>query len=194
MALCEERVKDWQKFVKLGYSCSILTGDSNHNETTEIQKSNIIITTPEKWDSMTRQWKDSKHLLRLVHLLFVDEIHFLKDGCRGATLEVVISRMKSMRKVLVDSGEYTFPNLRIIAISATIPNLRDFAEWLGSNGQRAKEFMFGEEYRSVGLSRYVFGYSQMGNPFSFEDNLKYKVMDHIKTYGKSKPTLVVIYI
>jgi ATP-dependent DNA helicase HFM1/MER3 len=39
---------------------------------------------------------------------------------RGATLEVVVSRMKTLGT-----------NTRFIAVSATVPNVNDVAEWLG---------------------------------------------------------------
>lgn len=71
--------------------------------------------------------------MRYVHLILVDEIHFLKEECRGATLEVVVSRMKTMQEVMKNDGEYQFPQLRIVAISATIPNLDDFSSWLASS-------------------------------------------------------------
>jgi ATP-dependent DNA helicase HFM1/MER3 len=71
--------------------------------------------------------------MKYVHLLLVDEIHFLKEESRGATLEVVVSRMKTMQQVMKNDGEYKFPELRIVAISATIPNLDDFSSWLSSS-------------------------------------------------------------
>ena len=57
--------------------------------------------------------------MQLVRLFLVDEVHILKDE-RGATLEAVVSRMKSV--VL---------NIRFVALSATVPNSEDIAIWLG---------------------------------------------------------------
>jgi ATP-dependent DNA helicase HFM1/MER3 len=45
----------------------------------------IIVTTPEKWDSTTRGWKDRKTLVSQIGLLLIDEVHLLKED-RGATL------------------------------------------------------------------------------------------------------------
>lgn len=56
-------------------------------------------------------------------LLLVDEVHLLGEK-RGATLEVVVSRMKNLSRKLGQGKE-----LRIIAISATVPNIRDISYW-----------------------------------------------------------------
>lgn len=48
----------------------------------------------------------------------------LKDPGRGATLEVVVSRMMNVRNAEGGDG------VRILAVSATVPNLKDFSVWL----------------------------------------------------------------
>ena len=68
-SLCSERQRDWQaKFSSLGLSCAELTGDTDHAQLRHVQNASIIITTPEKWDSMTRKWKDHAKLMQLVKL------------------------------------------------------------------------------------------------------------------------------
>lgn len=68
-SLCSERKRDWQsKFSSLGLDCAELTGDTDHAHLRNVQNANIIITTPEKWDSMTRKWRDHARLMRLVRL------------------------------------------------------------------------------------------------------------------------------
>lgn len=55
-ALCNERANDWKKkFQHLGITCNELTGDTEQTNVSEAQRSNIIVTTPEKWDSTTRR-------------------------------------------------------------------------------------------------------------------------------------------
>jgi ATP-dependent DNA helicase HFM1/MER3 len=56
----------------------------------------------------------------------IDEVHMLNDQ-RGATLEVVISRMKTISRL----KKY---RIRFVAISATVPNIDDVALWIGTNG------------------------------------------------------------
>jgi len=84
------------------------------------QQAQVIVTTPEKWDSITRQWNDTHHLINLVRLILIDEIHTIKDGIRGACLEAIVTRMKSIKSI---SGS---TSLRIVAVSATVPNLQVF--------------------------------------------------------------------
>jgi ATP-dependent DNA helicase HFM1/MER3 len=102
-----------------------LTGDSDYAQQQDIRKANIIVTTPEKWDSTTRKWADSKELFKMLRLFLIDEVHFLKDESRGATLEVVVSRMKTFNAAFHGDKE-----LRFIAMSATVPNVHDIASWL----------------------------------------------------------------
>lgn len=56
----------------------------------------IIITTPEKWDMLTRRWKDHRGLVEVVKLFLIDEVHILNDELRGPVLETVVSRMKTI--------------------------------------------------------------------------------------------------
>ena len=68
-SLCSERQRDWQaKFSSLDLQCAELTGDTDHAQLRHVQNASIIITTPEKWDSMTRKWKDHVRLMQLVKL------------------------------------------------------------------------------------------------------------------------------
>ncbi|KAI9806600.1 MAG: hypothetical protein M1825_006057 [Sarcosagium campestre] len=157
-SLCAERYRDWQaKFGSLKIQCAERTGDTEVSELRNVQHASIIITTPEKWDSVTRKWKDHARLMQLVKLFLIDEVHSLKDP-RGATLEAVVSRMKSVGT-----------DVRFIALSATVPNLPDVASWLGKttscSEMPAYHEKFGEEFRPVRLQKYVYGYSSGGNDF-----------------------------
>jgi len=163
-ALCTERARDWKrKFQPLGLNCTEFTGDSEKTSLNQIRDAEIIITTPEKWDSMTRRWKDQKKLMLLIKLFLIDEIHMLKDE-RGATLEAVVSRMKS-----IDS------NVRFVALSATIPNAEDIAAWIGQNPRLqslpAKLEVFGENFRPVVLQKHVVGFDGGQNMFQFDSTL-----------------------
>lgn len=64
--------EDWErKFATLGLVCTELTGDTQQAQLRNVKSGDIIITTPEKWDSMTRRWEDHKKLLELVRLFLV---------------------------------------------------------------------------------------------------------------------------
>ena len=160
-SLCSERQRDWMlKFTSLNLRCAELTGDTDQSQIRSVQCANIIITTPEKWDSMTRKWKDHARLMHLIKLFLIDEVHILKDT-RGATLEAVVSRMKSVGS-----------NVRFVALSATVPNSDDIATWLGKDHTQqhlpAQQERFGEEFRPVKLQKFVYGLNSRSNDFAFD--------------------------
>ncbi len=66
-----------------------LTGDMNLTKG-EIDATQIIVTTPEKWDIITRK-SGERTYTQLVRLLIIDEIHLLHDG-RGPVLESIVAR------------------------------------------------------------------------------------------------------
>ena len=78
-ALCSEKHNEWsEKFEKLhGLKCIELTGDTENDNENEIDSAHIICTTPEKWDSMTRKWKNRELIMSRVRLMLIDEIHVL---------------------------------------------------------------------------------------------------------------------
>lgn len=53
----------------------------------------IIISTPEKWDSLTRKWKDNKEIANMLKIVMIDEVHLLNEEIRGSTLEVIVSKI-----------------------------------------------------------------------------------------------------
>ncbi|KLJ06907.1 hypothetical protein EMPG_17602 [Blastomyces silverae] len=182
-SLCSERFRDWQtKFSSLDLQCAELTGDTDPAQLRNVQSANIIITTPEKWDSMTRKWKDHIKLMQLVKLFLIDEVHILKEA-RGATLEAVVSRMKS-----VDS------NVRFIALSATVPNSEDIGAWLGKDPTTqhlpAHRERFGEEFRPVKLQKFVYGYQGNGNDFAFDKACEGRLPEVMEKHSKKKPIMI----
>ncbi|KAJ3173415.1 Sec63 [Geranomyces variabilis] len=197
-ALCNERTRDWQqKFRVLGITCNELTGDTDNVRVNDIQQSNIIVTTPEKWDSMTRRWRDYKNLMALLRLILIDECHILNEAERGATLEVVVSRMRTVN-IELRSDKTKTPagfgqDMRFVALSATAPNIIDIAAWLrDAQGAPADVRLFGEEYRPVQLRREVLSYySNSTNYFQFDTILDSKLMEVIEKFSNSKPTLIV---
>merc|ERR1712000_277251 len=95
-----------------------LSGDINLTKK-EISETQIIFTTPEKWDIVTRKSGDSRSFTNLVRLMIIDEIHLLHDE-RGSVLESIIAR--TIRQI-----EDTQEMIRIVGLSATLPNYEDVA-------------------------------------------------------------------
>ncbi|KAM6217096.1 putative ATP-dependent DNA helicase HFM1 [Rhynchocyon petersi] len=192
-ALCSQRFDDWkEKFGPMGLNCKELTGDTIMDDLFEIQHAHIIMTTPEKWDSMTRKWRDNS-LVQLVRLFLIDEVHIVKDENRGPTLEVVVSRMKtvqSLSQALENTSTVT--PMRFVAVSATIPNAEDIAEWLSDGERPAVCLKMDESHRPVKLRKVVLGFPCGNNQteFKFDLTLNYKIASVIQTYSEQKPTLV----
>ena len=74
-----------------------LTGDMNMTKS-EIDATQIIVTTPEKWDIITRKSGDRTYT-QLVRLLIIDEIHLLHDS-RGPVIESIVAR--TVRQIEVE--------------------------------------------------------------------------------------------
>ncbi|PWN23387.1 P-loop containing nucleoside triphosphate hydrolase protein [Microstroma glucosiphilum] len=201
-ALCSERAQDWQsRFEPVGCPIVELTGDSRFSGLDAAYRARIIVTTPEKWDSLTRNWAAHRKLLDKFRLFLIDEIHTLQEKTRGACLEIVVARMCTFGN-----------NVRIVAVSATIPNSADIAEWIGRRSSRessserahryssghaapleaAKSFCFGEEYRPVALQRTVLGFKSSGDEWTFQSILNQKLFEVVRVHSMGKPTLVFV--
>lgn len=198
-ALCSERFTDWStKFGLFGLRCKEVTGDSELDDLYELQSVHVIMTTPEKWDSMTRKWRDNRSLVQSVKLFLIDEVHLINDDARGATVEAVISRMKTVQFTMTrcstsgNTSSLGRTGMRLLAISATIPNVEDISAWLGGINSPASHYSMDDSHRPVKLRKVVLGFPK-GNNFSdfrFDLSLNYKLSGIIQTYSDRKPTLV----
>ena len=114
-ALASEKRDDFLRFSELGINVHMSTGDLDSDDR-GLEKADIVIATSEKADSMIRhgsRWMDE------VKLVIADEIHMIHDPGRGPTLEVALTKMMRRRS-----------DLQVIALSATISNADDLADWL----------------------------------------------------------------
>ncbi|KAI0748557.1 Sec63 Brl domain-containing protein [Daedaleopsis nitida] len=185
-SLCTEKASDWQaKFAMFGAKCSELTGDTvntGRGVWGDAKDATIIVTTGEKWDSLTRHWQDHSHILSQIHLFLIDEVHLLNET-RGSTLEVVVSRMKLRGS-----------SVRFMVVSATVPNIEDVAEWIGNHGQNGPAIVkqFGDEFRPCKLSRFVYGIPRRRdtNDFVFAKALDYKLYGILQQHCNNQPVLV----
>ena len=143
----------------LGLSVRELTGDMQLTRD-EIQKTQIIVTTPEKWDVVTRKSSGDTESAAKVRLLIVDEVHILHEE-RGAVIESIIAR--TLRQV-----ETTQSLIRIVGLSATLPNYLDVADFLRSLKTHLESadgrvnrmmglFYFGDIFRPVPLQKHFIG-------------------------------------
>ncbi|KAJ2079560.1 Pre-mRNA splicing [Coemansia sp. RSA 988] len=104
----------------LGLKVAELTGDSQLTKQ-QISETQLIVTTPEKWDVITRKGGEGSYTA-LVRLVIIDEIHLLHDD-RGPVLEALVCR-------LLRTQEQTQERVRLVGLSATLPNYEDVATFL----------------------------------------------------------------
>lgn len=122
-ALVRERIKDWKIRLeeRLGKRVVELTGDVSP-DIKVIANANVIVTTPEKWDGISRSWQ-TRTYVKNVALIIIDEIHLLGED-RGPVLEVIISRTNFI-------SSHTLRRVRIVGLSTALANAVDLANWLG---------------------------------------------------------------
>ena len=155
-SLCSERYEDWRsKFCKIGLTTAMVTGDTEDQDIQKALKCSIIVTTPEKWENVTRCL--SAAFFNFIQLYLIDEIHMLSDVTRGPTLEVLIARTKAAN---VSNGGSN--RTRFVAVSATCPNMNEVATWLGTARMPAVSFNFDKTFRPVPLELIVLGYPYSG--------------------------------
>ncbi len=106
-AICEERYQDWTQrlaALNLGIEVTKITGDTIDPGACyhDLSSANLVLTTPEKWDSISRKWTENFFLLASVKLLMIDEVHLLGDASRGHSLEAIIARTKSIHRAALN--------------------------------------------------------------------------------------------
>jgi len=118
-ALAAEKFSEFKKLEKVAIGnkvkVSISTGDYENIEK-HLEKSNVLILTNEKMDSIIRhgaEWVEE------IGLVISDEIHLIGDENRGPTLEMILTQLKLLE---------TKP--QIVGLSATITNSDEIADWL----------------------------------------------------------------
>lgn len=132
-----------------GITVNELTGDSQLTKQ-QIAETQIIVTTPEKWDVISRKSSDTSYT-NLVRLMIVDEIHLLHDD-RGPVLESIIARTIRRMEQMGDP-------VRLVGLSATLPNYKDVAEFLRVNPRRGL-FYFESNYRPCPLKQEYVGITE----------------------------------
>ncbi|KAL8003118.1 putative Sec63 domain, transcription-repair coupling factor, C2 domain superfamily [Plasmopara halstedii] len=168
-ALAQEVVTKFsERLRELKLQVRELTGDMQLTKR-EIDETHVIVTTPEKWDVITRKSGTQQSLLSQVKVLIIDEVHLLADE-RGPVIETIVAR--TLRRV-----ESTQCMIRIVGLSATLPNYVDVATFLrvsvpsgdvrmqnaATNGGQGGLFYFDATYRPVPLDQTFIGVSTNGN-------------------------------
>jgi helicase len=159
-ALAREKYEDLKCFEKLGLKVGLSTGDLDESDL-RLSKYDIVVCTSEKADSLLRhglRWLDK------IKVLVIDEIHLIHDPTRGPTLEVIIAQFKALN-----------PHTQLIALSATIKNAVELADWLGGK-------LIQSDWRPVVLKEGVF----------FNNTIKYNDGSTKKISGGGKQALELL--
>ncbi|WP_142856286.1 DEAD/DEAH box helicase [Salinigranum halophilum] len=105
-----------------GVEVGISTGDLD--STAELGAYDVVVATAEKVDSAIRSgasWVDD------LACVVVDEVHLLGSKGRGPTLEVTMATLGRRA-----------PDVQIVALSATVDNPDEIADWLGAELVRSR--------------------------------------------------------
>lgn len=123
-ALASEKFTRFKRYERLNkpdggsIKVAISTGDYDSSDPW-LGRYDWIVTTYEKLDSLLRH---GASWIRDVTLLVVDEVHYLGQGDRGPTLEVLLTRFRMLN-----------PRGQIIALSATVRNVEELAKWFNAD-------------------------------------------------------------
>lgn len=130
-ALAEEKYREFKEWESLGLRVAATTGDYDSTDDW-LGKYDIIVATAEKFDSLLRH---GARWIRDVKLVVADEVHLIGSYDRGATLEMILTHMLGRAQIL--------------ALSATVGNAEELAEWLDAA-------LVMSEWRPVQLRKGVF--------------------------------------
>jgi len=126
-----------------------MTGDINLTKQ-EMKDTHVIVSTPEKWDVVTRKNDD---IMNNLNLMIIDEIHLLNDE-RGTVLECLVSRALT---TLVRNQKM----IRILGLSATLPNYTDVADFI--QAPEDSTYYFDPSYRPTPLRCRFYGVKDYGS-------------------------------
>ncbi|MGP8077913.1 MAG: DEAD/DEAH box helicase [Thermoplasmata archaeon] len=133
-ALASEKAEELERFEELGLKVGLSIGDFDL-PAERLERLDVLVATSEKADGLLR--RGSPWLDRL-GVVIADEVHLMRDPDRGPTLEVSLTRLRR-----------SYPDLQVIALSATVGNSEEVAEWLGA-------VHIASDFRPVPLERGVY--------------------------------------
>jgi len=120
-ALTSEKYDDFKKYTQIAKNdgqkirVTISSGDYDSSDPW-LGRYDLIIVTNEKCDSLLRH---KAEWMKEITLVVADEVHVLNEAERGPTLEVTLTKLMEIN-----------PKAQFLALSATIRNAEEIAEWL----------------------------------------------------------------
>ncbi|XP_069161547.1 helicase POLQ-like [Procambarus clarkii] len=139
VSLVQEKVRGLSPFgVELGFLVEEYAASKGTFPPKPRRKKRVIyVATIEKASGLVNALLETRRIEEL-GLVVVDEVHMLgENGGRGATLEGVLTKMR-----------YAAPKVRLVAMSATVGNLKELAHYLDAK-------LYTGSFRPVQLTEYV---------------------------------------
>lgn len=178
-ALAREKIDDWSDpdhhFGDL--NLSICTGDFRLTDKRkeELENANIIVMTSEMLNSRCRNYKsESNEWLKSVGTLVIDESHLLTVPSRGDHLECGLMKFTKIS-----------PNCRIVALSATMPNVIEISKWIESLNNK-NTYLINSKYRPCPLDIHYEGYEDFGTYEIKEESKIDKAIDILRKHKDDK--------
>ena len=112
-SVAQEKFQEFAVLERLGFRVRLSVGDYSRGP----PEADVVVSTYEKLDSMLRV---EKRLREATGLVVIDEVHLIGDPDRGPILEGLVAKLTSRGST------------QIVALSATVPNSSEIAEWLGA--------------------------------------------------------------
>ncbi len=122
-AIAEQQTHRWEK--RFGnWKVGIFTGETIRRSAfrPSYATTRLYVMTPERLDACLRNWRTHWSWIPDVSLVIVDEFHLLGIDQRGARLEGALTRLFRLN-----------PFVRVLGLSATLPNIAELADWLGGD-------------------------------------------------------------
>jgi len=120
-ALATEKYHDFLALENIditGIKTRVKVSSSDYNSSgKEVEDADVVILTNEKMDSLMRHGAE---WISDVGLFVADEVHLIGERERGPTLEMILTNIRQL-----------YPQSQILALSATVANSDDIANWLG---------------------------------------------------------------
>jgi pre-mRNA-splicing helicase BRR2 len=182
--LCEQARKMWESRLgggSLGKKVVLLTGETA-TDLKLIAKAHVIVSTPVNWDILSRRWKQRKQVQN-VQLFIVDELHLL-GGEDGPVYEIICSRMRYISSQIER-------NIRIVALSSSIANAKDVAQWLYCSPTNT--FNFHPQVRPINLELHIQGFNLTHNASRLMAMAK-PVFQAIQKYAAHKQRPAIVFV
>jgi len=116
-ALASEKHAEFEQFEQYGLDIGVSTGNYE-SEGGWLSGKDIVVATSEKVDSLVR---NGAPWIEDLTCVVADEVHLVDDAERGPTLEVTLAKLRRIN-----------PDLQTVALSATIGNADELANWLNA--------------------------------------------------------------